>query len=66
MGFFDTFVKVWQIRTSIKIQESIEESYRIARENAETRANIPKIINELMDKNQSWDKQIKKERDKLN
>lgn len=65
MGFFDTFVKVWQIRASIKIQESIEESYRIARENAETRANIPKIINELMDKNQSWDKQIKKERDKL-
>lgn len=65
MGFFDTFVKVWQIRTSIKIQESIEESYRIARENAETRANIPKIIDELIDKNENWDIQIKKERDKL-
>jgi hypothetical protein len=64
MGFWDTFVKVWQVRTSIKIQESLEESYRVAKENAETQANIPKIIDELNKKNASWNKKIEHHRKK--
>lgn len=62
MSFWDTFVKVWQVRTSIKIQESLEESFRIANENKETQANIPKIIDELNKKNASWDEKIKRHR----
>ena len=64
MGFWDTFVKVWQVRTSIKIQESLEESYRVAKENAETQANIPKIIDELNKKNASWNEKIEHNRKK--
>lgn len=65
MGFFNTFLNVWQLRASIKIQESLEESVRVARENSETRANLPKIIDELSKKNESWDKEIKLERNKI-
>ena len=54
MSFWNTFVKVWQVRTAIKIQESFEESFRSSRRNAETEANIPKIVDELIEKNRSW------------
>lgn len=64
MGFWDTFLKVWQVRTSIKIQESFEHSYRRAKENEEMQANIPQIIDELDKKNQSWDDQINHHRKK--
>ncbi len=64
MSFWDTFVKVWQVRTSIKIQESLEESYRVSKENAETQANIPKIVDELNKKNASWNKKINHHRKK--
>lgn len=64
MDYWGTFVKVWQVRASIKIQESLEESYRGAKENAETQANIPKIIEELNYKNESWEKQINHHRNK--
>jgi hypothetical protein len=62
MGFWDTFVKVWQVKTSIKIQDSLEESYRIAKENSETQDNIPKIIDELNKKNASWDEKLEHHR----
>ncbi|WP_396179349.1 hypothetical protein [Flavobacterium sp.] len=64
MGFWDTFVKVWEVRTSIKIQESLENSYRVAKENSELQANIPDIIEELDKKNQSWDDKINHHRKK--
>lgn len=54
MGFWNTFVKVWQVRTSVKIQESLENSYREAKEKAEIQANMPEIIDELNKKNKSW------------
>lgn len=41
------FCKGLPVRTSIKIQESLVKSYRDAKENAETQANIPKMIDEL-------------------
>lgn len=64
MSFWDTFVKVWQVRTSIKIQESIETSYSAAKKDKETQANIPKIIEELNKKNSSWNEKLKQHRDK--
>ena len=65
MGFWDTFVKVWEVRTSVRIQEFIENSYRRAKENSELKANIPDIIEELDKKNQSWDDKINPHRKKL-
>lgn len=65
MGFWDTFVKVWQVRTSVRIQESLENSYRVAKENSELQANILDIIEELDKKNQSWDNKINHHRKKL-
>ncbi len=65
MGFWDTFVKVWQVRASVRIQESLEESYRVTKENAETQANIPKIIDELNKKNESWNEKINHHRKKI-
>ena len=62
MSFWDIFVKVWQVRTSIKIQESLEESYRIIKENRETPDNTAKIIEELNKKNVSWDEKINRNR----
>jgi hypothetical protein len=64
MGFWDTFVKVWQVRTSVRIQESLENSYRVAKENSELQANIPDIVDELNKKNQSWDDKINHHRKK--
>lgn len=64
MGFWDTFVKVWQVRTSVRIQESLENSYRGAIENSELQANIPDIVDELNKKNQSWDDKINHHRKK--
>jgi len=62
LSFWDIFVKVWQVRTSIKIQESLEESYRIVKENRETPDNTAKIIEELNKKNVSWDEKINRNR----
>ncbi len=62
MGFWDIFAKVWQVRTSIKTQESLEESYWVAKENEETQANIPKIIDELNKKNASWNEKLEHHR----
>jgi hypothetical protein len=64
MRFWATFVKVWQVRTSVRIQESLENSYRVAKENAELQANIPDIIENLDRKNQSWADKINHHRKK--
>lgn len=58
MSFWHTFVKVWQVRTSIKIQESLEDCFVRTKENIETKANMPQILNELNKKNVSWSKKI--------
>lgn len=66
MGFWNTFVKVWQVRASIEIQESFEESLSNAKENLDAQANIPKIIDELNKKNESWNEKIDSHRKKQN
>lgn len=65
MGFWDTFIKVWQVRTSIKIQESLEESYRLAKKNIELKENIPEIIEQLTQKNSSWNVKMNFHRKKV-
>ena len=66
MSFWKTFVKVWQVRASVQIQESLEESYNVFKENNETQANIPKIVDELNKKNESWNEKINYQKNKLN
>ena len=66
MGFFNTFFKVWEIRVSAKIQQSIEDANAEARGKAELKSNMPKIIDELVKKNDSWSEKIEEERRKIN
>ncbi len=64
MGFWNTFVKVWQVRTSIRIQERFESSYHLAKKKIETENNLPQIINELNTKNATWEDELEKHRKK--
>jgi hypothetical protein len=64
MGFWDTFLKVWQVRTSIQIQEDFERGYRESIEHNNTLRNIPDIIDELDNKNEAWDEILEKQRKK--
>ena len=43
MSFWDTFVKVWQVRKSIEIQEGIEGWFRSRQEKRNTEQNYLKI-----------------------
>lgn len=60
MSFWNTFVKVWEVRTSIKIQEGIENLFS-KRQNFD---NSAEIINELVKKNSNWNDKINNERNK--
>lgn len=64
MSFWDTFVKVWQVRTSVRIQESIEDAVRTAERQAELESNLPKIVEEVEKKNKSWQEQLDTQRKK--
>lgn len=63
MSFWNTFVKVWQVRTSVRLQEAIENSFRRRADNSSLSANIPKITEELNKKNEMWYKNISMHRD---
>lgn len=54
MSFWNTFVKVWQVRASVRIQESIENSFFEAQRRAEIQSNIDEIFNEVSSKNNDW------------
>jgi hypothetical protein len=60
MGFWDTFVRVWQVRTSVRIQRGIESYLDEQKRVNELSTNIPSILNELEKKNESWENQMKK------
>jgi hypothetical protein len=62
MSFWKTFVKVWQVRTSIRIQESMEISARAAKRQAELDSNLTKIAEEVVRKNKSWKDQLEHHR----
>jgi hypothetical protein len=63
MGFWDVFIKTWQVRISIYIQKSIERSL-FSREHKRTSSNLHKIKDEVIRKNHSWDELMREERDK--
>ena len=48
----------------MKILDSFEIFFRNSRENSETITNIPKIVDELNKKNESWEEQIQHQRKK--
>ena len=62
MGFFDVFIKTWQVRKSIQIQESIESSLESARQQRELDSNLPEIINEIVEVNSSWESELERRR----
>jgi hypothetical protein len=62
MGFFDVFIKTWQVRKSIQIQESIESSLERARHQRELDSNLPDIINEIVEVNSSWEVELERRR----
>jgi hypothetical protein len=64
MSFWKTFVKVWEVRTSVRIQENIENAYRESIAEQQLNANIPDIINELNEKNNLWERELEHQRNK--
>lgn len=62
MSFWDTFVKVWQVRKSIEIQEGIEGWFRSRQEKRNTEQNYLEINREVIEKNRKWINQINKNR----
>jgi hypothetical protein len=64
MGFWDTFIRVWQVRTSVRIQQGIENYLQEQKQVNELNANIPSILNELKKKNEAWENLKNKHKDK--
>jgi Fic family protein len=64
MGFWDTFIRVWQVRTSVRIQRGIENYLDEQKRLNELNANIPSILNELEKKNEAWDNLMNKHKNR--
>jgi hypothetical protein len=62
MSFWDTFVKVWQVRKSIEIQESIEGWFTSRRNQKQSAANIDEIAKEIVQKNSKWNDELERRR----
>lgn len=62
MKFFDVFWNVWKVRTSIKIQQTLENSYVEAKRRAQLNSNLPQIINALETNQQSFGSELEKQR----
>jgi hypothetical protein len=62
MSFWDTFKKVWEVRTSVRIQESLENSIREMHKAKEIKNNLPQIINEIEEVNSSWESELERRR----
>jgi hypothetical protein len=59
MSFWNTFWRVWEVRTSFRIQQNIEQAVRNAQAEAELNSNLPDIIQELEEKNDNWNRKLK-------
>jgi DNA-binding transcriptional regulator GbsR (MarR family) len=66
MGFWDTFWKVWQVRTSVRIQENLESTIRRNRQQRDLNSNLEEIHDELEKKREAWDDQLEASRRKNN
>ena len=64
MSFWDTFVKVWQVRKSIEIQEGIEGWLRTRQRQRNSEQNIEDISREVIEKNGKWNIELERKRRK--
>jgi hypothetical protein len=64
MSFWDTFVKVWQVRKSIEIQEGIEGWFRFKQHQRNSEQNIEDISREVIEKNSKWNIELERKRRK--
>jgi hypothetical protein len=62
MSFWSTFKKVWEVRTSVRIQESLENTIREMHRANEIKNNLPDIINEIEEVNSSWEVELERRR----
>jgi hypothetical protein len=62
MSFWNTFVKVWQVRKSIQIQESLEGWFYARRNQKQLEANLEEIANEVVQKNFKWNEELERKR----
>lgn len=62
MSFWDTFVKVWQVRKSIVIQEGFENWFQTRRVQRQTNENINDISKEVVFKNNKWNEELERKR----
>lgn len=62
MAFWDTFVKVWEVRTSIRIQEALEDAYLNYRRNVSDNSVSPSLISDIVRANHSWEIAMEKKR----
>jgi hypothetical protein len=62
MSFWDTFVKVWQVRKSIEIQEGIEGWFRSRQQKRNAEQSYLEINREVIEKNRKWKNQINQHR----
>ena len=62
MSFWDTFKKVWEVRTSIRIQDSLENSIREMHRDKEIKRNLSELINEIEEVNSSWEVELERRR----
>jgi len=62
MSFWHTFVKVWQVRKSIEIQEGIEGWLRSRQQKRNAEQNYLEINREVIEKNRKWKNQINQHR----
>ena len=61
MSFGDTFWKVWQVRTSIKIQESIEDYFN----HKPKFDNTTEIVQALVNNQNTWNRRIQNSREQV-
>lgn len=66
MSFWNTFLKVWQVRASIRIQENLEHAIHESRREHEINNNLSDIIQELNEKNTRWNREMEYQRKSKN
>jgi hypothetical protein len=64
MSFWDTFVKVWQVRKSVEIQEGIEGWFCSRQQRRNSEQNMEQINKEIIEKNSKWMLELEKKRGK--
>jgi hypothetical protein len=66
MGFWDTFIKVWHVRASIRIQEGLGDAIRRSADEENAKENGPKIVRALSNNKILWDREMEYQRNQKN